>query len=107
MLCRLSALIALASCVAIAALACSGADEQPAVAEQATPQPETRAAPPPAVAQDAQQQAQPSDPARPPADPLALLVAEAAALEHNGYWEQALAVRESAIASGEPCEIAR
>ena len=101
MLCRLSALIALASCVAIAALACSGADEQPAVAEQAAPQPETRAAPPPEVVQDAQQQAQPSDPARPPADPLALLVAEAAALERNGYWEQALAVRESAIASGE------
>ena len=100
MLFRLSALIALVSCVALAALACSGADEQPAVAEQAAPQPETRAAPPPEVAEDAQQQAQPSDPARPPADPLALLVAEAAALERNGYWEQALAVRESAIASG-------
>lgn len=32
---------------------------------------------------------------------MALLVSEAAALEHNGYWEQALAVRDSAIAEGE------
>ena len=35
------------------------------------------------------------------ADPVALLVSEAAALELNGYWEQALAVREAAIAQGE------
>ncbi len=82
------------------AVACSGGDEESTEQEQAVPQTETRAAPAPEPTAAAQQAEQPEQTARPPADPVGLLIAEAAALEHNGYWEQALAVRESAIASG-------
>ena len=82
------------------AVACSGSDEEAPEQEQAVPKAETRAAPPLEPTAETVEEEQPEEPARAPADPVRLLVAEAAALEHNGYWEQALAVRESAIASG-------
>ena len=93
-------LIVLAYCAGVLAVACSGSDEEPAEQEQAAPQVESRAALPPEPAREAQEEEQAEEPTRPLADPVQLLIAEAAALEHNGYWEQALAVRESAIASG-------
>ena len=96
---RVVALVVLACCPAL--LACSGDEQQASqpqpAAETAEPQP-TR--PAPTVEAVEQQQAQPQTPTRAPGDPLQLLIAEAAALERNGYWEQALSVREQAIASG-------
>ena len=89
-------LIVLACC---AALACAGDDQPPAAQQQTAPTGSTAAQPDPqqAAAPPAGQQTQRAAPARPPSDPLALLIAEAAALERNGYWEQALVARESAI----------
>ena len=98
-----SRFVALATLTAVAALlaaGCSGGDEesteQELAAQPAQAQPE-RPEPVAAVEQQAQQ---PESPARAPSDPAKLLIAEAAALEQNGYWEQALAVRDTAIADG-------
>ena len=94
-------LIAVACCASVLLVACSGADEEqveqqaPATQEQARPPP----APQPTTTQ-AQEEVEPSPAQRTRIDPVSLLISEAAALEHNGYWEQALAVRESAIAGG-------
>lgn len=86
---------------ALAVAACSDDDQQTAVPEQAQEPTETQVVrPTPVVEVEQQEQAQPEAPARAPSDPVELLLAEAAALERNGYWEQALAVRESAIAAG-------
>ena len=84
------------------AAACSEGDVGPTEPQQAATQasqPEPREATSPDPVVEAQPQAQQTNDVRAPADPVTLLVAEAAALEHNGYWEQALAVRESAIVS--------
>ncbi len=94
--------LALACWASALAVACSGGEEQPAQQQQTDPTTQTRAAP---VVESAapveQQQALPEAIRRPAGDPAKLLIAEAAALEHNGYWEQALSVRDSAIATGE------
>ena len=80
---------------ALLAAACSDTDEP--VEQQAQPaaeQPATQVQP----SQTSQsEQSQPDAPTRAPGDPTRLLVSEAAALEHNGYWEQAFAARQSAI----------
>ena len=87
---------------ALLAAACLGADQaevevsqpqasQPQQAQVERPTPEPVAAEPTA--------AQPDPPTRTPRDAVRLLAAEAAALEHNGFWEQALTARESAIAN--------
>ncbi len=93
--------LAIAVCAAAFALAC--ADEAEPVPEQAqtqrVPPPQTQREPAQqSAAQQAAQPAQASAPARSPGDPIALLLAEAAALERNGYWAQALGVRDAAIA---------
>ena len=94
--------LALACWASALAVACSGGEEQPAQQQQTDPTTQTHAAP---VVESAapveEQQALPEAIRRPAGDPAELLIAEAAALEHNGYWEQALSVRESAIATGE------
>lgn len=96
------ALIALICCASVLAAACSGGDEEQLEEEAPAPQAQTRPPPPAQPAETAEQAtAEPSPIGRAPTDRVALLVSEAAALEHNGYWEQALAVRESAIAEGE------
>ncbi len=95
-------LIALFCCASVLVVGCSGGDEEQVEEEAPAPQEESR--PPPAAqpaATAGQDQAEPSPTERARTDPVALLVSEAAALEHNGYWEQALAVRDSAIAAGE------
>lgn len=95
-------LIALICCASVLVVACSGGDEEQLEEEAPAPQAQSRPPPPaqPAAAQE-QQTAEPSQIERTRIDPVALLMSEAAALEHNGYWEQALAVRDSAIAAGE------
>ena len=93
--------IVLVLCVSVLAIACSGGDEEQV--EQEAPASQTPSRPPPPAEQTAVQEQEPLEPSpaeRTRTDPVALLVSEAAALEHNGYWEQALAVRESAIAAG-------
>lgn len=103
--CRLFALAALACCAAAFAVACSGGDEELVEQEQAVPPAQTRAEPiAQPVAVEEQQDVQPEPAGRVPGDPVKLLVNEAAALEHNGYWEQALSVRESAIAAVGPLD---
>ena len=85
-------------------IACGG-DEMPQQ-EAASPQPPTASreqSPPPPERQEAGSQ-QEASPQRAPGDPVQLMIAEAAALERNGYWEQALSVRDSAIRSGETLE---
>ena len=98
---RTIALIILIAVAALVAAACSSEPEDPVQQEQAAEQAEEEPArPAPVVETVEQQEAQSEAQARPPADPVRLLIAESAALENNGYWEQALAVRESAIAGG-------
>ncbi len=98
---RLTVLAGLACCLALVAAACSGDDPEPVEAEPAAePVQAQPVRPAPIEEVEEQQQALPEAPARATSDPVELLIAEAAALEHNGYWEQALAVRESAIAEG-------
>jgi len=98
---RLFVLITLTAAAALVVVACSSEPEEPVQQEQAAePAEEEPARPVPAVEAVEQQEAQPDEPARPPANPVSLLVAESAALERNGYWEQALAVRDTAIAAG-------
>ncbi|MDE2895414.1 MAG: lytic transglycosylase domain-containing protein [Chloroflexota bacterium] len=94
-------LIALLSWPLLLAVACSG-DQDEAEQEQraAEPTPE-RPAPAAPPSEEIDQQEQPLAQERQLADPAELLVVEAAALEHNGYWEQALAVRDTAIASAD------
>ena len=78
-------------------VSCSAGDDPavdepvPAVVQLQQSQSEPVAAPAPT-----EQEQQPA-PTRAPSDPVRLLAAEASALEHNGYWEQALAARQSAI----------
>ena len=92
--------------VGMLALACSDSNDQPT--EQVVQQQQTQEVaeptntrPTPTTDSAEQQQAEQAAPStREPRDPTALLIAEAAALEHNGYWEEALSVRESAIANG-------
>ena len=97
---RLSA-VGLIALVALVIFACSGEEEAPAPEEPAAEQRPSNVAPPPPPPEPVEEVEQPEPaPARTPADPAALLVSEAAALERNGYWEQALAVRASAIAAG-------
>jgi len=96
---RTIVLIALLSWPLLLAVACSGDQEEAEQEQRAVePTPERRApaAPP---SEEIDQEEQPLAQERQLADPAELLVVEAAALEHNGYWEQALAVRETAIAS--------
>ena len=97
---RLLGVIALACWAAALAVACSG-DEEPVQQQEAAPSPQVddqpAVAPPPL---EEQQVAEPEPTTRSPGDPALLLIAESSALEHNGYWEQALSVRESAIATG-------
>ena len=92
-------LIALLTWPLLLTVACSD-DQEEAEQEQraAEPTPE-RPAPAAPPAEEIDQEEQPLAQERQLADPAELLVAEAAALEHNGYWEQALAVRETAIAN--------
>ena len=98
--CRFVGLIALVCCALMFAIACSSGDEERPQEEPPAPQPQSRpAAPPPEVVEE-QQSVEPGPAERTRTDPVALLVSESAALEHNGYWEQALAVRDSAIAEG-------
>ena len=94
------ALLILACSVGAWSVACSGSEEEPAEQEQPASQSETPAPEPPEPAAEVRDEEQPEESLRTQADPVRLLIAEAAALEHNGYWEQALAVRESAIAGG-------
>lgn len=97
-------LVGLSVCAALLAIACSGDEEDPAqeaeASQAAEPTEEQPARPEPEEQAVEPQEEQPEAETRPLADPVELLIAEAAALEHNGYWEQALAVRETAIASG-------
>ena len=97
---RMLGVIALACWAAVLAVACSG-DDEPVQQPEAAPSPPADAQPavqpPPS---EEQQVAQPEPTTRSPGDPALLLIAESSALEHNGYWEQALSVRESAIATG-------
>lgn len=96
--------IALACVTAFGTLACGG-DETP-LQQAAAPQPPTatrdQSPPPPERQEPEPQQAAGSQ--RAPGDPVQLLIAEAAALERNGYWEQALSVRDSAVRSGATLE---
>ena len=99
---RLLALITLTAAAALVVVACSSEPETAVPQEQAAePAEEELARPAPAVEAVEQQDTQPDEPARPLATPVSLLIAESAALERNGYWEQALAVRETAIAGGD------
>ncbi len=98
---RLLAWLFLICCAAAPLVACGGdeaeqvAEQQPAAPEPARPE----SVEPPG---DDAEEAQPAvTRTRAAADPVQLLIAEAAALEHNGYWEQALSVRESAIRGGD------
>ena len=94
-------LVALAWCASVLAIACSGTDDEQVEEEAPASQTQSRPAPPAQPIATEEQQTVESNPTeRIQTDPVALLVSEAAALEHNGYWEQALAVRESAIAEG-------
>ena len=80
--------------------ACGGEPEQQQAAEPPAPPPTTTRAAPAAPPQSSQAQQSEPAPLRERGDPAQLLIAEAAALERNGYWEQALSVRDSAIRSG-------
>ena len=98
--------LALVCSPALGLLACSG-DEAPQ--QSAAPQPPAAARPELAAPPDSQnpqdrQAEREEHPQRAPGDPVQLLVAEAAALELNGFWEQALSVRDSAIRSGQTLE---
>ncbi|MCY3568024.1 MAG: transglycosylase SLT domain-containing protein [Chloroflexi bacterium] len=102
--CRLiwSVGLALACLAALGVIACGG--DETAQQEAAAPQPPTASreqASPPPERQEPETPQQESSPQRTHGDPVQLLIAEAAALERNGYWEQALSVRDSAIRSGE------
>ena len=96
-------LAALIGCALTLTVACSGAEQAveevppPQTVEPAQTQVQAPESAPPVATE--QQIEQPAAPSRTPRDPIRLMVAEAAALEHNGYWEQALAARESAIAA--------
>lgn len=94
-------LIAVACCASVLAIACSGAEDEQVEEEAPAPQAQSRpSTPSPPTAVQEQEAVEPIQDERSRTDPVALLVSEAAALEHNGYWEQALAVRDSAIAEG-------
>ena len=89
-------LIALA---AAALWACSSEDapvEQTSLIQPTVGEQETALAP---ISQPERSQFEPPTARRTPGDPAHLLVSEAAALEDNGYWERALAVRQTAIAA--------
>ena len=99
--CRSIALIALAGCLFLLTLACSSKPEDAQQQEQAAePTQEQPDRPAPVAEAEDRPAEQPESPVRELADPVGLLISEAAALENNGYWEQALAVREAAIAAG-------
>ncbi len=97
--------LALVCSVALGLLACGGDEAQQSVATP-TPSPARPQLASPPDAQDPQDQQAERDasPERAPGDPVQLLIAEAAALELNGFWEQALSVRDSAIRSGQTLE---
>jgi soluble lytic murein transglycosylase len=97
----LFALTVLACAPALLAVACSGDEPEQAQQDLVTEQPQVQPTRPEPVAEPTRQQEdQPQSRPRTPSEPVKLQIVEASALEHNGYWEQALAVRESAIAAG-------
>jgi len=96
--------LTLACLAAFGTIACGGDEtpQQEAAAPQAPTASRDQSPPPPTLQQqETQQQASPQ---RAHGDPVRLLIAEAAALERNGYWEQAHSVRDSAIRTGEMSE---
>lgn len=98
---RLVACALLIGCAVALLVACGGDDAQPAAEQQPAAQESARpeAVQPPS--DDAQEEQPAAIRSRTAAEPVQLLIAEAAALERNGYWEQALSVRESAIRGGD------
>ncbi len=86
----------LTCCVSALFIACGGEEALPPTDSQ-VPSPAATTHAPPAAAQAEQPAALL---ARDALDTVRLLIAEAAALERNGYWEQALSTRASAIQSG-------
>ncbi len=97
---RLTISLLIACCASALLVACGGEDADEAAEQQtrtAVPTRPEAVAPPASDAQDGQDSVTTE---RSAVDPVRLQIAEADALERNGYWEQALNLRESAMLSG-------
>ncbi len=99
---RIVAILAglIAACGVAALLVACGGEETAPPDEPGQQETSAPASTPVAASPDEPGQERPAAPPRAAIEPVQLLVTEAAALERNGYWEQALSVRASAIQSG-------